>query len=500
MASLYRPRITTWKLNGKCYDADGNRVTKTTPGAVRVDEGLSETWYGKFTLPNREVRRVRLTTDKKASQQILAKMVVDAKLAEHDLGGRFAEHAKRPLTEHLADYRAFLTAKGNTAKHVGQVVSAITASLAGCGFVRVGDVQPSAVVGYIADLRQPKVGANGKEVPGKGITTANLAQTYLKSFMRWLWKDRRITSDPLIGVNKLANAATDIRRARRDLSVDELRCLIESTRECKRDYRGLTGPDRAVLYSVAVGTGFRAAELASLMPESFDLNTEPPTVRVAAGYAKNRRQAVQPIPPDLAELLREFLERKSAGKPVWVGTWTARSATMIRRDLEEARAAWLSDAQDDRQRAEREASDFMTFCDADGRHADFHALRHSYITLIVRSGASAKVAQELARHSTVALTLGRYAHVGLYDLAGAVNAMPSLTGGPPRPAGILAATGTDDLRLDRALTKTEGIGRVLADCGGLNAASKPTQRSDVFQLENSVSSKKTATPRVKHSS
>src|SRR5579871_5601900 len=64
MASLYRPRITTWKMNGKCRTPDGRRVTKDMPGAVRVDGGPSRVWYGKFTLPSGEVRRVKLTTDK----------------------------------------------------------------------------------------------------------------------------------------------------------------------------------------------------------------------------------------------------------------------------------------------------------------------------------------------------------------------------------------------------------------------------------------------------
>ena len=79
--------------------------------------------------------------------------------------------------------------------------------------------------------------------------------------------------------------------------------------------------------------------------------------------------------------------------------------------------------------------------------ADFHALRHTYISRIVRSGATAKAAQALARHSTVTLTLGRYAHVGLYDLAAAVNDLPAIV--PPSSrsnasVGVLRATGTND--------------------------------------------------------
>lgn len=43
--------------------------------------------------------------------------------------------------------------------------------------------------------------------------------------------------------------------------------------------------------------------------------------------------------------------------------------------------------------------------DEDGHHAHFHALRHSYVTALVRSGATVKQAQVLARHSTPVLTL-----------------------------------------------------------------------------------------------
>ena len=49
------------------------------------------------------------------------------------------------------------------------------------------------------------------------------------------------------------------------------------------------------------------------------------------------------------------------------------------------------------------------------RVADFHAQRHSYITALDMSNAPVKVVQTLARHSTPTLTLGVYAHVGLYD-------------------------------------------------------------------------------------
>src|SRR5713101_2602674 len=78
----------------------------------------------------------------------------------------------------------------------------------------------------------------------------------------------------------------------------------------------------------------------------------------------------------------------------------------------------------------------------EGRYADFHALRHSFITMVGKAGVSPKEHQDLARHSTYALT-SRYSHSRLYDLAAAVDALPIPTR-PDREAATLVATGTDN--------------------------------------------------------
>ncbi len=66
----------------------------------------------------------------------------------------------------------------------------------------------------------------------------------------------------------------------------------------------------------------------------------------------------------------------------------------------------------------------IDYQDASGRVLDFHALRHTFITMVVNSGASVKVAQELARHSTPTLTIGRYAHAEMSDRQAALAAGP----------------------------------------------------------------------------
>ena len=343
-------------------------------------------------------------------------------------------HAKRPLAEHLADYNRYLTAKGNTPRHVSKTIARATACLDACRFIKLGDVQPSALLGFLADLR----------TAGKGIATANYYLTAVKGFTRWLWKDKRAAVDPLAGMSKLANAAADVRRVRRDLSPDEMGWLTAAAQSSEATFRGLAGADRRMLYLTAAGTGFRAAELSSLTPGAFALDTNPPTATAHAAYTKNGQTAVQPLPMDLAEALRGYLAGKPAGESVWPGCWADDGAEMIRRDLATARAAWLASVQDARQRAAAEQSDVLAYVDREGRYADFHALRHSYISRIVQSGASAKTAQTLARHSTVQLTLGRYAHASLLDLASAVESLPPiLPAGAQAERQALRATGTE---------------------------------------------------------
>jgi integrase len=41
----------------------------------------------------------------------------------------------------------------------------------------------------------------------------------------------------------------------------------------------------------------------------------------------------------------------------------------------------------------------------------FHALRHQFTTNLARSGVHPKVAQELARHSTIALSMSYHTHI-----------------------------------------------------------------------------------------
>ncbi len=63
--------------------------------------------------------------------------------------------------------------------------------------------------------------------------------------------------------------------------LDELR-VHRATAGSDATFRGMSGPDRHILYLTACAPGFRAEELACLRPESFGFDAEPPVAVLGA--------------------------------------------------------------------------------------------------------------------------------------------------------------------------------------------------------------------------
>jgi hypothetical protein len=159
---------------------------------------------------------------------------------------------------------------------------------------------------------------------------------------------------------------------------------------------------------------------------SFDLAGDPPTVTVMAGYSKRKREDRLILREETAAVLQPIIEGLEPTEPVFRMPPADRvAASLVRPDLAAAREEWLDEAEDEEELDERGRSDFLCYKDHTGRFADFHALRHSFITQVIRTGANFKTAQDLARHSTPLLT-ARYSHGFREDELAAVNSLPSL--------------------------------------------------------------------------
>jgi len=384
-------------------------------------------WYITYSVRPGVRRTVKGCRDKAATEALAKKLETEAWERESGLiDARADQYARAELTPlatvdadgnvtggHLADFHATLLAKGVTAKQAKLVLARAAKVLELAKAKRISELLPSTVQAALAHLR---------DAEGKSLQTCNHYLRAIKQFSRWLRRDGRCRDDALAHLAGY-NVKLDRRHDRRSLSDDELARLIEAAQGGER-LCGLDGPTRATLYRLAVETGLRASELGSLTPESFDLNDlDEAAVTVAAGYSKHRRQDVLPLRRDMAEVLAEFLAGKLAGQPVF--PMPDKPVKMVCRDLEAARGKWLAeDGITDEERKRREESSFLIYRDAAGPVADFHALRHTFITRLAQSGIAPSVAKSLARHSTITLTIDRYTHTVIGDQRQALAVLP----------------------------------------------------------------------------
>ncbi len=189
------------------------------------------------------------TTDKATAERIANKLEADAALRRDGVidasDDRYIDEARRPLTAHLADFKMALIGKGNTPQHCHETHTQAQKIISKCGAEFVCDLTASAVQLAIKSLCDE----------GKSLKTCNHYLRAIKSFSRWLNRDKR-TRDDALAILEAYNAATDPRHVRRELSIDELSRLIATTERRTRPEHKMPGPDRAMVYRLAPGDRF----------------------------------------------------------------------------------------------------------------------------------------------------------------------------------------------------------------------------------------------------
>jgi site-specific recombinase XerC len=185
------------------------------------------------------------------------------------------------------------------------------------------------------------------------------------------------------------------------LTTDEQALILRATASNLRDY---------VIFSLALGTGLRLAELVGLdVGDVFAPDGTPRVrVRVRAAIAKGNRAADVFLPDRLLAKLKRFWRWKlDRGEDV--GSDAALFANQSRRRISKRRVqfAWAT--------WQRRAGFDRVY--------SLHALRHTAVTNVYRASRDLFLAQRFARHLSP-LTTTVYTHPSDQEVAGRVRGLP----------------------------------------------------------------------------
>ncbi len=203
-------------------------------------------------------------------------------------------------------------------------------------------------------------------------------------------RNERLEKNPLRLVQKVQTNGRQVRH-RRAFTHEEMQRLLV-----------IAGTRKAV-YLAAVYTGLRRGELSKLLRTDLHLDASQPFMNVRASTTKNHKQATIAVHPDLLPELRDLLA-KLPTRESRVFADLLPTMDTFRADLKAAG---------------------IEFVDAQGRRADFHALRHTLATNLMLAGTSPRIAMEIMRHSDIKLTTKTYTDAGLLPVADNVINLPS---------------------------------------------------------------------------
>lgn len=401
-----------------CLYKKSAKVTDPVTGAVRTEK--SKKWYGRYRDADGTQRRIALATDKRVAQMMLNDLLTKVEREKAGIVDETVSEMMKPLCVHIDDFEEHLRSRNNTAFHNRQKINHIKAAARFCKWCDARSLKVYDVERFLNNLR---------DKGGRGIETLNHYIRDLKSFGTWLYDNDRITRDPFRKL-KVMNASVDERHQRRAISNEEFSLLVDAALSGP-PIQGISGRDRAMLYYLAAWTGFRRKELGSLTLQHLFLDASVPYVSLEAAYSKRKRCDRQYLHAGIVELLKKWLNARQPEPDELLFPITKESAgvnrgtsIMIRYDLNAARTFWIAESQTPDEEKRRSESDFLRYRDSHGKFADFHGLRHTFITNLSLNGVDPKTAQSLARHSDIRLTMQRYTHLDAQNQINAINALP----------------------------------------------------------------------------
>ena len=348
------------------------------------------------------------TTDRRLAERFARDLQVKVDARKNgmidDHASAFEQSIKKPLHEHIEEYlsscvdsgQATRRLKGKT-KHLYAVASFMHAT-------RLSDLQPDAFRQWMRSLKDSGLSPN----------TVNEYRCTVVAFLNWCEQDGRIPSNTLKHVSKLTTVGVKFRN-RRALSDDEVARLLATAFEQDQLNIDRDWSPRHPVYLVALFTGLRKNELKQICWSDVDL--ESASLHVRAEVSKVKRQDDIPLHSEVVKALADMKPEGVCGRVrVFANIPILRTFK-----LDCTRAG-------------------IPLKDSEGRTVDFHSLRTTFSTRMIRQGIQPAYVQRLMRHADIKTTNNHYTDLRLHDLDSAVNQL-SL---PVEQPVELRATGTDD--------------------------------------------------------
>jgi hypothetical protein len=177
--------------------------------------------------------------DKAATEALARKLESEAELRRRGVidprTDAYATHEARPLTDHLADFHAYLIGKGSTPQHANLTRNRVARLIDLSRVRRISELVPSRVQAALNTIRDE----------GVSLRSVHHYTRAAKAFSRWLWRDGRAREDALAHLTS-QNPDADRRHERRALSPDELARVFHAA-ERGGVVLKVSGPDRAAL-------------------------------------------------------------------------------------------------------------------------------------------------------------------------------------------------------------------------------------------------------------
>ena len=419
-------------------------------GTLRKREGR-EVWTAMYT-DSDGIRREVSTgcKSKDAARQVLAGLEGRAEKIKSGIISRAeadtATWATTPLAQHVNDYIAALRGKGVTAKAAADRGSYLRQVVAVCRWTRLCEMNRTQAERWLS----------GQVDAGKSARWHNHRVTTVGAFANWLVREGRIAVNPFPQMRR-RNEKADPRHQRRALSVPELAALFDAAerrpledasknRGSKAELSPTTvdklqwlGRTRSILWRTLAYTGLRLGEARSITLAQVHLDAAVPYLELRARDEKARRGAQIALQADLAAMLGEYIAERRARLLGQRGA--SNNVIPFRGDIDGAPVFHVP-AQMTRVFDYDLKGAGIPKHDGADRVVDVHCLRHTFGTMLAKSGVSLQVAQRAMRHSDPSLTANIYTHLDLGDIGAAIAALPVAS----TSKAAKVATAGEDLR------------------------------------------------------